>query len=84
MFGVTSLPAEFTDPRHLNYYNNYQRQHWTVENRLPWIRDVAFHGDSSQLRAGATLRALANFRNLLLISKGPGYGGWEGPGRSRR
>lgn len=37
IYGVTSLPATLAGPEHLNYY---QRQHWTVENRLHWTRDV--------------------------------------------
>ncbi|MGI8312322.1 ISAs1 family transposase [Saccharopolyspora hattusasensis] len=61
--GVTSLPAGLARPEHLNHY---QRQHWTVENRLHWTRDVTFHEDSSQLGTGTAPRALAGLRNLAI------------------
>lgn len=61
--GVTSLPADLAGPVQLNHY---QRQHWTVENRLHWTRDVTFKEDSSQVRTGTAPRALACFRNLAI------------------
>jgi predicted transposase YbfD/YdcC len=63
VYGVTSLPADLAGPEHLNHY---AREHWCVENRLHWIRDVTFHEDNSQLRTGTAPRALATFRNLAL------------------
>lgn len=63
VLGITSLPATQADPAHLNYH---ERQHWTVENRLHWVRDVTFHEDNSQLRTGTAPRALAGFRNLAI------------------
>ncbi len=63
VLGVTSLPPDLAGPEHLNHY---ARQHWTVENRLHWVRDVTFHEDSSQLRTGTAPRALASFRNLTI------------------
>jgi hypothetical protein len=61
VFGMTSLPADLAGPDHLSHY---AREHWCVENRLHWIRDVTFHEDNSQLRTGTAPRALASFRNL--------------------
>jgi predicted transposase YbfD/YdcC len=63
VYGVTSLPAELAGPAHLNHY---QRQHWTVENRLHWTRDVTFAEDKSQVRTGTAPRVLASFRNLAI------------------
>jgi predicted transposase YbfD/YdcC len=63
IYGITSLPAALAVPEHLNYY---QRQHWTVENRLHWTRDVTFGEDNSQVRTGTTPRAIATFRNLAI------------------
>ncbi len=63
VFGVTSLPAPLAGPEHLNHY---ERAHWTVENRLHWVRDVTFHEDNSQLRTGSAPRALTGFRNLAI------------------
>jgi predicted transposase YbfD/YdcC len=63
IYGVTSLPAALAGPEHLNYY---QRQHWTVENRLHWTRDVTFGEDFSQVRTGSTPRVTATLRNLTI------------------
>jgi predicted transposase YbfD/YdcC len=63
VFGVTSLPTALAGPEHLNHY---ERAHWTVENRLHWVRDVTFHEDNSQVRTGTASRALASFRNLAI------------------
>jgi predicted transposase YbfD/YdcC len=63
VYGIASLPSGVAGPEHINYY---QRQHWTVENRLHWTRDVTFHEDSSQVRNGTAPRALASFRNLAI------------------
>jgi predicted transposase YbfD/YdcC len=63
VYGITSLPPDLAGPAHLNHY---QRAHWTVENRLHWIRDVTFGEDNSQLRTGTAPRALAAFRNLTI------------------
>jgi predicted transposase YbfD/YdcC len=63
VFGITSLPANLAGPEHLNHY---AREHWCVENRLHWVRDVTFGEDNSQLRTGTAPRALASFRNLAL------------------
>jgi predicted transposase YbfD/YdcC len=63
VYGIVSLPAELAGPVHLNHY---AREHWTVENRLHWARDVTFHEDASQLRTGSAPRALASFRNLVI------------------
>jgi len=63
VLGITSLPPDLAGPEHLNCY---QRHHWSVENRLHWVRDVTFHEDNSQVRIGTTPRALASFRNLAI------------------
>jgi hypothetical protein len=38
-YGITGLPADLTDPRHLAFY---ARRHWAIENRERYLRDVAF------------------------------------------
>jgi hypothetical protein len=63
VYGIVSMPAELAGPAQLNHY---AREHWCVENRLHWTRDVTFREDHSQLRTGAAPRALASFRNLTL------------------
>lgn len=42
------------------------REHWHVENRLHWIRDVTFAEDLSQIRTGHGPANMATLRNLAL------------------
>jgi predicted transposase YbfD/YdcC len=63
VFSVTSLPPDLAGPAHLNHY---ERLHWTVENKIHWVRDVTFREDNSQVRTGTAPRALASFRNLAI------------------
>ena len=42
------------------------REHWHVENRLHWIRDVTFAEDLSQVRTGHGPANMATLRNLAL------------------
>ena len=63
VFAITSLPADLAGPAHLNHY---ERSHWAIENKIHWVRDVAFHEDNSQVRTGTAPRALATFRNLAI------------------
>ncbi len=44
----------------------YWRGHWTIENRVPYVRDVTLGEDACQIRAGSALQALAALRNALL------------------
>ena len=63
VYAITSLSADLAGPAHLNHYT---RRHWTVENRLHWVRDVTFREDHSQLRTGTAPRAMATLRNLAV------------------
>ena len=60
---VTSLPPERADAAALL---GYQRGHWGIENRLHYVRDVAFDEDRSTVRSGAAPQALAACRNLAI------------------
>jgi len=58
---VTSLTAVEAGPTRLL---ELARDHWAIENRLHWVRDVSMNEDRCRVRAGA--RALAAIRNLVL------------------
>ena len=58
---VTSLPASEAGPERLLAL---VRAHWSIENRLHYVRDVSMNEDRCRVRAGG--RALAALRNLVL------------------
>jgi len=42
------------------------REHWHIENRLHYVRDVTLGEDASQVRSGTAPQALAALRNAVL------------------
>ena len=58
---ITSLPPEAASPQRLL---RLARDHWGIENRLHYVRDVAFAEDRCRVRAGA--RPLASLRNFAI------------------
>ena len=42
------------------------RGHWTVENKLHWVRDCSWREDASQIRTGNGPRVMASLRNLAI------------------
>lgn len=42
------------------------RDHWGIENRLHWVRDVTWGEDQCQVRTGHAPQNLAAFRNAAL------------------
>ena len=63
VYGIASMDADLAGPAHLNHYT---RGHWTVEDRLHYVRDVTFREDGSQVRTGTAPRTMATFRNLAI------------------
>jgi hypothetical protein len=63
VYGITSLPPAQAAPDHLLAL---VRAHWTIENRLHWVRDVTFDEDRSQIRCGAGPQVMATLRNLAI------------------
>jgi len=62
-FIITSLDAREAAPEHLA---GYVRGHWTIENKVHWVRDVTFREDSSQVRTGPRPRIMITLRNLAI------------------
>ncbi|MEX5707574.1 ISAs1 family transposase [Parafrankia sp. FMc6] len=60
---VTSLPTHHASPTRLAAM---VREHWLIENRLHWVRDVTFGEDLSQVRTGNTHQVMASLRNLAI------------------
>jgi len=62
-YGITSLSVEKADAQRLLTLN---RGHWSIENRLHWVRDVTFDEDRSQVRTKGGPRVMATLRNLVI------------------
>lgn len=60
---ITSLPPKAADAEQLG---DLARGHWTIENRLHWVRDVTYHEDGSTIRTGNAPRVMATLRNTAI------------------
>ncbi|GHT94448.1 hypothetical protein FACS1894122_11090 [Alphaproteobacteria bacterium] len=63
VYGITSLPIE--KDNHLKTMN-ILRNHWYIENRLHWERDMVFDEDRCTIRKGDSPQIMAALRNLLI------------------
>jgi predicted transposase YbfD/YdcC len=63
VLGVTSLSAREAAPAHPAAYI---RGHWSIENKIHWVRDMTLREDASQVRTGSRPRVMATIRNLVL------------------
>jgi predicted transposase YbfD/YdcC len=61
VYAVTSLTAAQATPAQLA---ELIRGHWSIEDRLHWVRDVVY--DDSQIRTGNGPRIMACLRNLAI------------------
>ena len=62
-YAITSLPRGRAGPDDLLAL---VRQHWSIENRLHYRRDVALREDASRIRSGNAPQARAALRNTVL------------------
>ena len=63
VLGITSLSAREAAAEHLA---GYVRGHWSIENKIHWVRDVTFREDASQVRTASRFRVMATLRNLVI------------------
>lgn len=63
VFGITSLTAQVCSPQRLMHLI---RDHWHIENRLHYVRDVTFHEDACKIRQPKRQRLLACLNNLVI------------------
>jgi hypothetical protein len=63
VYGLTSLTPQKGSPARLLTLN---RNHWSIENRFHWIRDVTFDEDRCRIRKGAGSQVMAGLRNLVI------------------
>jgi predicted transposase YbfD/YdcC len=63
VYGITSLKPKQANPQRLL---SLSRNHWSIENRLHWVRDVTFDEDRCRIRKGAGAQVMATLRNLAI------------------
>jgi predicted transposase YbfD/YdcC len=62
-YGISSLPPHKAPPKRLLDLN---REHWHIENRLNYVRDVTFDEDRSQIRTRNSPRVMATLKNFAI------------------
>ncbi|MCF8590383.1 ISAs1 family transposase [Gordonia sp. HY366] len=60
---ITSAPFADAPPAVLA---GWVQNHWGIENRLHWVRDVTFDEDRSQVRTGNAPHVMASLRNTAI------------------
>jgi predicted transposase YbfD/YdcC len=63
VYAITSLAAWQADPAELAVWI---RGHWSIEDKLHYVRDVTYGEDHSQVRTGNAPRNMAALRNLAI------------------
>lgn len=63
VFGISSLSVDVAPPPRLM---QLIRDHWHIENRLHFVRDVTFHEDACRIRHPKRQHLLATFNNLAI------------------
>jgi predicted transposase YbfD/YdcC len=63
VLGVTSLSAARSTPQQIA---THVRNHWGVENRSHWVRDVTYREDASRIRAASKPQIMATLRNTAI------------------
>jgi predicted transposase YbfD/YdcC len=61
--GITSLSSEKAGPERLLRIN---REHWGIEDKLHYVRDVTFDEDRCRIRTKSGPRVMATLRNLAI------------------
>ena len=62
-FGVTSLSEEKASPENVLSFN---RGHWSIENKVHYVRDRTFDEDRSQVRKNSAPQIMASLRNIVM------------------
>ena len=62
-YGITSLSPEVVSAKDLL---KLRRAHWTIENKVHWVRDTVLGEDASQTRTGSIPQVIAALRNTAM------------------
>lgn len=60
---ITSLTHQQVTPTQLA---DLVQRHWSIENRVHWVRDTAYREDHCQVRTGTRPRVMATLRNTAI------------------
>ena len=60
-YGITSLSPEVEED-----LLKLRREHWTIENKVHWVRDTVLGEDASQARTGSIPQVIAALRNTAM------------------
>jgi predicted transposase YbfD/YdcC len=63
VYAITDLRVHQAKPDQLAAWI---RGHWSIENKLHWVRDVTYDEDRSQIRAGTGPQVMAALRNAAI------------------
>jgi predicted transposase YbfD/YdcC len=63
VYAITDLLVHQAHPDHLA---GWIRSHWSIENKVHWVRDVTYDEDRSQIRTGTGPQVMATLRNAAI------------------
>ena len=63
VYAITDLQAHQARPWQLA---DWIRGHWSIENKIHWVRDVTYDEDRSQIRTGTGPQVMAALRNAAI------------------
>jgi predicted transposase YbfD/YdcC len=63
VYAITDLQAHQAKPAQLA---DWIRGHWSIENKIHWVRDVTYDEDRSQIRTGNGPHVMATLRNAAI------------------
>ncbi|MDG4800139.1 ISAs1 family transposase [Micromonospora sp. WMMD980] len=63
VYAITDLRVHQAKPAQLAAWT---REHWSIENKVHWVRDVTYDEDRSQIRTGTGPEVMAALRNAAI------------------
>ena len=63
VYAITDLRVHQARPAQLA---TWIRSHWSIENKVHWVRDVTYDEDRSQIRTGTGPQVMAALRNAAI------------------
>ena len=63
VYGITSLPPDEANPKELL---KFSRNHWHIENKLHYVRDMTLREDQSWVRHKGKAQIMCAIRNTII------------------